>query len=85
MGRSILTMVKRLVQYLANYPNQIHTSFIPGVTNPCGCGSNCYHYEREDGVVYGVCNACDVDIYIIKDECTPEIISKGVWKPKGIK
>lgn len=75
--------MSRLVQYLANHPDTIHTSFIPGERNPCGCGSNCFHYEREGGTVYGVCNACDADIYIMKEEYAPEILSKGVWRPKN--
>lgn len=75
-------MNKRLVQYLSKHPDTIHTSYIPGEVNPCGCGSNCFHYERDCEYVYGVCNACDADIYVIKEEYTPDILSEGVWKPK---
>lgn len=48
--------------------------------NPCGCGSNCYHYEYDGAHVIGVCNACKSDIYMIKDEYTQEYLNEGVWK-----
>ena len=53
--------------------------------NPCGCGSNCYHYEYDGTHVIGVCNACKSDIYMIKDEYTQEYLNKGVWKNMNIK
>ena len=39
------------------------TYFTSGQRNPCGCGSNCYHYEFDGENIYGVCNACGRDIY----------------------
>lgn len=52
--------------------------------NPCGCGSNCFHYEKEDGRnrVLGICNACRAIIYFVKDEYTSEVLSKGKWLKK---
>jgi len=41
--------------------------FIKGETNPCGCGSNCFHQEDDGVKTYGVCNACQQDIYEYKE------------------
>lgn len=48
--------------------------------NPCGCGSNCYHYEYDGEKIYGVCNACKTDIYEMKPEYVEEKLKQGVWK-----
>lgn len=48
--------------------------------NPCGCGSNCYHYEFDGKKIYGVCNACDTDIYEMKNEFVKEKLKQGIWK-----
>ena len=60
----------------------VWTYFVPGERNPCGCGSNCYHhkYDRRDGKIYGVCNACDKDIYIIDKKYKNQRLEIGVWK-----
>lgn len=52
--------------------------------NPCECGSNCYHYEYDkiNNEIYGVCNACDEDIYIVKEEYKEEVLKEGIWKIK---
>ena len=52
--------------------------------NPCGCGSNCFHYEydRINNVIYGVCNACEKDIYIVKEEYMNEKLHTGKWLSK---
>lgn len=47
--------------------------------NPCGCGSNCYHYEYDGEKIYGVCNACKADIYEMKPEYVEEKLKQGVW------
>lgn len=54
--------------------------------NPCECGSNCYHHEmdRVTKSIYGVCNCCGEDIYIMKEEAAVEERSKGTWIPKHI-
>lgn len=54
--------------------------FVKGVSNPCGCGSNCYHYEYNGEKIYGVCNACKTDIYEVKIEYIKEKLKQGVWK-----
>ena len=48
--------------------------------NPCGCGSNCYHYEFDGKKIYGVCNACGTDIYEMKNEFVKEKLKQGIWK-----
>lgn len=60
---------KRMWQYYSNK------------NNPCECGSNCYHYEYDkiDNVVYGVCNCCKTDIYIVKEEYKEEKLHIGEW------
>jgi hypothetical protein len=49
--------------------------------NPCGCGSNCYHYEYDkmNNKIYGVCNACGTDIYEMKEEYMNEELNIGQW------
>ena len=49
--------------------------------NPCGCGSNCYHYEydRIDNKVYGVCNSCGTDIYEVREEYMDKKLHTGKW------
>lgn len=47
--------------------------------NPCGCGSNCFHYEYDGHRVIGICNACKSNIYTVKDEYTQEFLEKGTW------
>ena len=70
---------KRKIQYYDN-GKQYHTYYVKGENNPCGCGSNCYHYEYDGKKIYGVCNACDTDIYELKDEYVEEILKEGIWK-----
>ena len=52
--------------------------------NPCGCGSNCYHYEydRIGNKVYGVCNFCGTDIYEVREEYMDEKLHTGKWLVK---
>ena len=55
--------------------------------NPCGCGSNCYHYEYDniDDEIYGVCNVCEKDIYVVKKEYKEEKLKEGKWISKSLK
>lgn len=46
----------------------------------CCCGSNCYHLEYDGENIYGVCNGCDDDLYIVKPEYMEEKLNQGVWK-----
>ena len=71
----------RTTQYYED-EHAVWTYFVSGQRNPCGCGSNCYHheYDRRDGKIYGVCNACDTDIYIINEGCEEEELEIGIWK-----
>ena len=54
------------------------TYFISGVR--CDCGANCYHYEYDGNTIYGVCNACERDIYIVKPEYVADELNTGVWE-----
>lgn len=45
----------------------IHLFIVKGVSNPCECGSKVYHYEDDGKEIIGVCNACDLDIYVHVD------------------
>lgn len=58
----------------------IWSYFVPGENNPCGCGSNCYHLEYDGANVFGVCNACESDIYEVKPEYTEQYLKDGIWK-----
>ncbi len=70
---------KRKIQYYDS-GKQYHTYMVKEERNPCGCGSNCYHLEYDGEKIYGVCNACDTDIYEIKDEYVKEKLNQGIWK-----
>lgn len=70
---------KRKIQYYDN-GKQYHTYMVGGDRNPCGCGSNCYHYEFDGKKIYGVCNACGTDIYEMKNEFVKEKLNQGIWK-----
>ena len=59
---------------------EIWNYFIIGVRNPCGCGSNCFHYEYDGKKIYGVCNACNTDIYELNDEKVEIKLKCGIWK-----
>lgn len=52
--------------------------------NPCGCESNCFHYEydKASNKIYGVCNACHTDIYEVKEDFVSEMLKKGIWIKK---
>lgn len=70
---------KRLTQYYEDSENI--WQYCSDKKNPCGCGSNCYHYEydRIDNKVYGVCNCCGMDIYEMKEKYMNEQLHAGKW------
>lgn len=78
LGVSILK--NRTAQFHLDSPATIWSYFIPKTKNPCGCGSNCYHYEHDGKRVIGVCNACGKDIYEVKEEFADSYLLEGVWK-----
>ena len=81
--RKMRAIVKqRKTQYYNDNRSGVWCYFIKGEMNPCGCGSNCYHYEQDvnTGKIYGVCNACEEDIYEVKEEYVSEHLEKGIWK-----
>ena len=53
---------KRKIQYYNDESRGIWTYMVKGESNPCGCGSNCYHkeYEPESETLFCVCNACRI-------------------------
>lgn len=59
--------------------HDIWSFFVGGERNPCGCGSNCYHYEYDGSKVIGVCNACHRDIYEVLPEFVEEHLNMGTW------
>lgn len=72
--------VRRLTQYHEDQKT-LWQYFTGDRNNPCNCGSNCYHleYNKIDNKIYGVCNACDTDIYEIRDEYIGEELQTGRW------
>ena len=70
---------KRLIQHYAD--DEHMWQYVGDEPNPCGCGSNCYHYEydRSENKIYGVCNGCHTDIYIVRDEYTNDKLKIGMW------
>ena len=55
--------------------------------NPCGCGSNCYHfeYDRITEEIYGICNCCNKKIYIVDKEYKDTKLKQGKWLDKNWK
>ena len=70
---------KRKFQYYDD-GEYYHNYLVNGENNPCGCGSNVYHLEYDGKKIYGVCNACNTDIYEYKDEYIEEELKQGIWK-----
>ena len=70
---------KRKIQYYDD-GEYYHNYWVKGENNPCGCGSNVYHLEYDGKKIYGVCNACNTDIYEYKDEYIEEELKQGIWK-----
>ena len=62
----------------------LHTYYTSESSNPCGCGSNCFHYEYDTQTkkMYGVCNTCKQDVYDATDAYTQELLQTGKWLPK---
>ena len=57
---------------------EIESFWYKGEMNPCHCGSNLFHEEYDGNNLYGVCNACNRDLYIFRfDE---EYINNSKWK-----
>lgn len=69
---------KRISQYVNG---QVRNNYCKE-SNPCGCGSKCFHYEYNvnNKEVYGVCNNCGEDIYTVKDEFKEDTLKIGEWK-----
>ena len=60
---------------------KVEAFIVKGERNPCGCGSNVFHKEKDHdtNIVYGVCNACEKDIYEYEDNSDFE-----EWKYKNL-
>lgn len=69
--------MNRVKQYYAD-KDLIWAYFIP--KERCSCGANVFHYEYDGKNIYGVCNACDQDLYIVKKEYVNKHLSEGIWK-----
>lgn len=60
--------------------DRIYEFFIRG--EHCLCGANVMHYEYDGEKMYGVCNACQDDVFIVKPEYAKELLGEGIWKVK---
>ena len=67
-------------KYYSDNPDKVHNYWIEGKRNPCGCGSNLFHYEYDGINVSGICNACGVKLYEMKEEYVEDLLKEGVWK-----
>jgi hypothetical protein len=76
----MMNKANRKTQYYLNVEDGVWCYFIKRENTPCRCGSNCYHHEYDGSVIKCVCNACDTDIYEIKEEYTNEKLNNGIWK-----
>lgn len=70
-------ITKRKIQYYEG--GGIWCYWIKDQMNPCKCGSNVYHREYDGKTIYGVCNACNKDIYEIVSGAD-EDLATGIWK-----
>lgn len=70
----------KIKKYYTDKPNKVYTFMSDGKRNPCGCGSNVYHYEYDGTNIFGKCNSCGKYIYEIKDEYIEECLLEGLWK-----
>jgi len=59
---------------------EIESFWYKGEKNPCKCGSNLFHKEYEGKHLYGVCNACDRDVYEL--EFKEEYVKNSEWDNK---
>lgn len=71
-------LVTRKKQYYSDDENKLWNYYMP--KERCSCKANVYHYEYDGKKIYGVCNACGEDVYILKDEYVEETLNKGIWK-----
>lgn len=67
-------------QYQRYDSGNVWCYYNPYKRNPCGCGSNCYHYEYDGEKIYGVCNGCQTDVYEVKPEYIDGKLATGVWR-----
>lgn len=72
---------KRRLSQRHNDSSNLWQYYTGNGSNPCGCGSNCFHYEYDkvDNTIYGVCNACNKDIYVVREEYKEEKLKEGKW------
>lgn len=70
----------RVMQY--NEETNTLQNYIPeSKITPCHC-DNMFHYEYDlfYNKMYGVCNICDQDIFVMKDEYVPQLLHEGIWR-----
>lgn len=82
-----LTQRKRTRRLTQCHENSEHIwYYYNNENNPCGCNSNCYHYEYDltNNKIYEICNACGRDIHELKEEYVEEKICNGQWLLKNI-
>ena len=75
----MIRIKNRKIQCYNKTPHDPWCYFSEEIKNPCGCGSNCFHYEDNGTDIYGVCNACGEDIYRVKPEYIEEFRQTGEW------
>lgn len=68
---------KRKIQYYSD-KNLVWNYYLS--EERCSCGCNVYHYEYDGTEIYGVCNACNKDIYLVKNENVNETLNTGIWR-----
>lgn len=68
----------RKCQYYQDKQDKLRDYHIGGQC--CPCGANVYHYEYDGNEIYGVCNACGKDLYVVKEGYIDKRLKEGVWK-----
>lgn len=76
-------MAGRKLLYNETTPNEIWSFIHKGKSNPCGCGSNCFHKEYDGKRILYVCNACNQHLYeVVEKKEIEKELQEGTWKCK---
>lgn len=70
----------RVMQYNKE-TNRLQNYISESRTTPCHCDSM-FHYEYDVfyNKMYGVCNICNQDIFVVKDKYVPQLLHTGIWR-----
>lgn len=63
------------------YPQGILWQYLCNKEHACSkCGSNVYHHEYDGENIWGICNSCGNEMYMLKEEFVKSDLAEGEWK-----